>query len=465
MGALAVASSYFTMGSCVSFDIQSVLASLEAENAKNKPISLSQVKHNPDCCELGPLATKFTVENISLQKRCRSLFLRIQSRLNQLDLILRKPKPLHSNETVVIIAVPQLSSNDAVSNDVFVMRDRLRKRGVLTHIYAEFWDKGLEHERIDERTFIGMLQSPRSCLIYNHCVYWPKGATHINSAQGAIYFRYHNVTPPEFFAPYDPISAFATEKGREQTIDLVQKSKTKWTRYLPASEFNAQELIQLGVERSKITIIPPFHRLNDFANCPENENLRKHLQDGKTNILFVGRVVPNKGFVDIIHTMNIYRERYGSKFRLIFAGTLSANLKAYYAELLSLLKTYGFAENVEWVSKTNFSDLHTYYFHSHVFLLLSEHEGFCLPILEAQSHRLPIVAANRTAIGHTLGEGQLCLAKPDHGFIACAIHRVCQDKELRTQIQAAGERNLHRFDLDTLTNTLIHTLLRDQQRG
>ncbi|NIR26507.1 MAG: glycosyltransferase, partial [Gammaproteobacteria bacterium] len=120
--------------------------------------------------------------------------------------------------------------------------------------------------------------------------------------------------------------------------------------------------------------------------------LGQRLSDGKTNVLFVGRVSPNKGHVHLMNTVLYYRMLFDDNIRLVIAGHVSPHLTKYYAHLLRMARSLGISKNVEFWGKVTTRQLASLYRESDAYLLLSEHEGFCVPILEAQSQGLPVIA-------------------------------------------------------------------------
>jgi glycosyltransferase involved in cell wall biosynthesis len=430
--------------------IKALIASLAKESSENKlkgPTKKSIPHQDLDLSFLNPwISNEEESRWVNVHRKTAKLFstvLRVLKRkiFKKARLNIANIKKFDLPENCVI-AVPHLSSNDAVCNDAFLMRSSLRKFGINSHIYAYTWDKGLGNEVIGKSKVLSLLQSSGTLLLYNHCVYWPSGMEFIASACGPVWFRYHNVTPAEYFAPYDPISTFSTQMGRKQTEEILKIFGSKISRYVPVSPFNSEELRELRASDELLKVLPPFHKLDEFAQCRLNEDLKTELRDGKVNILFVGRVAPNKGFEKLLLTVQRYVQFYGHQVRLIFAGSLTRNFTKYYEHLLSLINAYRLSSIVRWTGKLNFDDLHTYYACSDLFLCLSEHEGFCIPILEAQVHKLPIIAVDRAAIGDTIGRDQLCFSDFDPELLATAIHRIVQDSELKKDLVEAGLRNV-----------------------
>lgn len=375
------------------------------------------------------------------------------------------PKYLRENKIhSTVIAVPHFSSHDAVCNDIMKLYSFFKKQGLSAYIYAESSELKLQKLVIKKSMFYKLISSQKTRLIYVHCNYWPKGFDILARTQGPIWFRYHNITPPDFFSKYAPISAYTTRKGRQQTQSILSRFHSKMTRYLPVSIYNAKELLELKADPFKLKILAPFHNLEEFKSSSVDLNLQQSLRDGKMNILFVGRVAPNKGFEKQIHTLHSYIKFYGPNVRMIFAGSLNENFKNYYYHLLSIINNLGLSKFISWTGKISFKQLHTLYKNSDAFLLLSDHEGFCLPILEAQSHGLPVIAVKSSAIQDSLGKGQLCLDHYDPELLATTLHRVYTDKRLREALKKEGFQNIEKYSIASLETELAKILQRESSQ-
>jgi glycosyltransferase involved in cell wall biosynthesis len=442
-----------------------ILESLKAELAENK-----SKKHNinalmndslPFSVSI-PFPHKHPEQWLSQQKR------RLRSLIKH---IFRKQPTLLDNTSgstahirSCVIAIPNLYTSDAVSNDALMQAQALRDAGVNTVIFAKTYAKEHDGEICSKERCLKLLEDPTTLLIYNHCVYWPEGDEYIAQARGQVWFRFHNVTPARFFEPYDSISTFSTQKGIEQTAEVIHRLDAKITRYLPVSPYNAQDLLKLGVAPEKLTVLAPFHRLKDFESIPLDQTLETKLKDGKINLLFVGRLVPHKGLEQLISTLQKYVQFYGNNVRLILVGTSSESLKDYYEQLFSRIHQHKLSDLILWVGQAHFQKLHTYYACAHAFLLFSKHEGFCLPIIEAQAHRVPVVAVDTTAISETMGPKQLCFSDFDPDLIATALHKIVEDKTFREDLIQAGLQNLQNYTLEHLNKTLIQLVRSKDER-
>ena len=214
----------------------------------------------------------------------------------------------------------------------------------------------------------------------------------------------------------------------------------------------------LNADSAKMEIVPPFHKLDAFKDAEIDTALANELQDGNVNILSVGRLVPNKGHKHLIRVIAKYVEMYDANIRLNLVGGIDPELNAYADELGALIEVNGLQENVRITGPVSFDALHTYYQYSHLFLLMSSHEGFCLPVIEAQFHMLPIIALNRCAVSETMGPNQLMFEKLNYQTFAAAIHVLFNNLEYRCYLSSEGQKNIQRFVNKTIEKAFFNVL-------
>jgi glycosyltransferase involved in cell wall biosynthesis len=166
-----------------------------------------------------------------------------------------------------------------------------------------------------------------------------------------------------------------------------------------------------------------------------------------TTWLFVGRLAPNKAQHDLLKALSVYRRVFDPEARLRLVGGSSSH--AYATALVDFITALQLEDAVELCGEVTDAELAAHYRAADVFVSASDHEGFCIPLLEAMHHRLPIVAYGSSAIPETLGGAGLCLASKEPTVLAAAIHRVAHDRVLREALVAAGLRRLADFDLAT----------------
>jgi glycosyltransferase involved in cell wall biosynthesis len=355
-----------------------------------------------------------------------------------------------------LLITPTLTQHDAVSNDVMGQHEFLIKEGHEVYLYAENFHQTMGHLVVSELLLDQLLSSQSTNLVYHHSIEWVIGFSMLVRFKGKLFIKYHNITPPEFFAPYDNFSEGITRNGRLQTKKIVKLEKT--FRYLSDSLCNAEDLKEAGVADSMIRIVPPFHKVDKFNEISTNATLAERLsKSGGVKLLFVGRLSPNKGHIHLIQTVKRYIEVYGEDIELHLVG-LIWSIEKFLKPLEELVNQNRLGGHIYVHTKVSAQDLKTFYKYCDIFLLMSEHEGFCVPIVEAQFHGLPIIALDRTAVKETLGPNQILFEEINYNLFAAAVRSVAHNKEYRRYLVENGSRNVKRFDRDVIATQLMTAL-------
>jgi len=364
----------------------------------------------------------------------------------------------------ICITVSSLLENDAIGNDVVHQLTVLNNNDVSTVVYTDQVARvQMEPYVTNKSKLFDIIDDRDNILIYHHGGCWDNGQKILEKAKCRIFIKYHNITPPEFFKPYAKFFRKYSKhekyckKGVEQTKAILRLNKV--TKFLCDSHFNAKDFLRHGIDESQIKIVPPFHKLDDFENAEIETDLCRKLDDGKVNILFVGRLVPNKGHKHLIKVIASYTTMYDSNIRLIIVGGIDPGLSLYLDELNQLTKRYQLQEIVNIKGSVTFEELCTYYNACHLFLLMSCHEGFCLPVLEAQFHSLPVIALNTSAVPETMGENQIVFDAPDYQKFAAAIHVLYNNADYRDYVANEGKKNIKRFSNKTIEDQFLKAVL------
>ncbi len=358
----------------------------------------------------------------------------------------------------ICITVGSLLENDAIGNDVAHQCSVLNNKNISTFVYAqEVADASISPYVISKTRLFDIIDKPDNILIYHHGGCWDNGQKILEKARCRIFIKYHNITPPEFFKPYNQFHATYCKDGMEQITAIAGLKKI--TKFLCDSYFNAKDFLRRGIDKSKIRIVPPFHKLDDFKNAEIETDLARSLDDGKVNILFVGRLVPNKGHKHLLKVMASYKAMYDADISLTIVGGIDSGLSVYLDELEQLIQQNQLNEIVNIRGSVTFDELHTYYNSSHLFLLMSSHEGFCLPVLEAQFHSLPVVALGTSAVSETIGENQILFNTPDYQKFSAAIHILYNNADYRDYIINEGKKNIKRFLNKTIEEKFLKAVL------
>ena len=255
--------------------------------------------------------------------------------------------------------------------------------------------------------------------------------------------NYHNLTPAEFFEPWEPHLVHGMHWGRHQLAQLAGRA----TLGIGVSSYNESELREAGFPAT--AVVPILLDPTEFERDVDTRALAA-LQDAKAHggadWLFVGRIAPNKCQHDLVKTFAAHRRVFDPKARLHLVGGSSS--ATYLTAIERMADAYGIADAVTVTGPVTDGVLAAHYRSADVFVCLSEHEGFCVPLLEAMHHGLPIVAFAAAAVPETLAGAGLLLHDKSPVTVAAAAHRVVSDPALRAHLSRAGADRLHDFDLD-----------------
>ena len=331
--------------------------------------------------------------------------------------------------------VPAFHRGDAIGDTAFHLRNSLRARGFASDIYCLNHDPELAGEA---RLFADFPTPGAGDITILHFALPSPLTDGLLRLPSRKFIIYHNITPPEFFAPYHAEMARLCRIGREELARLAPAIEVG----LADSEYNRLELEALGVRTTREF---PLHV--DFARYerPASPFVRGLFEDGRTNILFVGRIVPNKRVEDLIKVAFYYKKYVSPLVRLIVVGKTSS-LPVYYRSLVRMAdEFYLKPEEITFTGHVPDEEMYALYRASHVFLSLSEHEGFCLPLVESMVFDLPIVAYASTAVPYTLGGAGVLLREKRVDRTAELVDIVAKDAALRAAIVAGQRRRLAAF--------------------
>ena len=348
--------------------------------------------------------------------------------------------------------VPAAHRGDAIGDSARRVRALLRQMGHVSNIYAMTVDADLVGDVL--RFDYGESRAG-DLTIFHYAL--PSAMTEAFAAlpRGRV-LQYHNVTPPHFFAPYDPGLFRLATLGRDEVRRLAGRTDIA----LADSEFNRQELESFGFTNT--AVFPIAVDLERFGHTPRCPALEKVLSDGLTNFLYVGRIVPNKKIEDHIRLAEHYKRYVDIDYRFIFVGKTDG-LPRYYDAVRALVATYQMpSDRFIFTGPVPDIDLVTYYRMAHVYLSLSEHEGFCVPLLEAMAADVPVLAYASTAVPDTLGGAGVQFAPKDLEFAAELLGELAFNDRLRAgvidgqrrRLAAFGEARLH-HDLTRLLS-MVH---------
>jgi glycosyltransferase involved in cell wall biosynthesis len=344
--------------------------------------------------------------------------------------------------------VPAAHRGDAIGDSARTVRGMLRTMGHDSEIFALTIDDDL---RDDVRPFSDPAARAGDATIFHFALPSPMTEA-FASLVGSKILQYHNITPAAFFAPYDPGLFRLAALGRQELATLAGRVDLA----LGDSNFNRQELEALGFTRTGV--LPIAVNTERITDAPTRPALERILADGLINILFVGRIVPNKRIEDHIRLAEMYKRYVDSYYRFIFVGRYDG-LPRYYAQVRALIAEYDMLPDRFWFTgPVPDEDLAAFYRWADAYVSLSEHEGFCVPLVEAMAAEVPIVAYAAGAVPETLGGAGLLFSPKDLEVAAELLGSVVYDRDVRRRVLEGQRRRLQDFAPDRIEAKLRHVL-------
>ncbi len=320
---------------------------------------------------------------------------------------------------------------DAVSDEARLFRDRLRERGFASSIHAVNAEPAVAGEVVP---FGAGAFAQADALLYHHATVADTGLR-LAAHTGRKALLYHGVTPAHFVEPYQPALAMLLAEGRA----ALRRIAPHFARRYADSRFDADELRTLaGVDADVLPFCLDARRFT----APAAERIRRTPGAG-LRWLSVGRIAPNKGLLDLVAAFAASLPRDPeATLTLVGAGSPS---DPYYWALQAALDRAGVRARVRLTGTVDDAALVRCYDESDVYVCLSEHEGFCVPLVEAMLFDVPIVAAAGAAVPETLGEAGVLLESRDPFVVAAAVATVCGDAQLTAQVLDAQRRRREIF--------------------
>ena len=343
---------------------------------------------------------------------------------------------------------------DAISNAASVMRRHFRAWGHTSDIVCEARRTApqVRHE-IRDLAEVAAVTRPDDIAILHLSI-----GTPVNQAFAALPCRkailYHNITPSHYFRFCNPTLAGELQAGREQAAALAGVAGVA----LADSAYNAAELREMGYR--DVRVLPLTIDIEAYSPRQAEPAMRRRLDDGTFNVLFVGRCVPNKRIEDLLTTMHYLQRHVEPSARLVHVGS-HHGAEAYYSLLVARARALGL-RGIRFLGTVTQPQLNACYATAHAFLCLSEHEGFCAPLIEAMLHDVPVLARRAAAVPETLAGAGVLFDEPDFPLIAETLGRVLHEPGLRRGIIARQRRRLDVFrtrDLDAELRAALAPLL------
>jgi len=316
-----------------------------------------------------------------------------------------------------------LGYGDAIGHEVLGIQRVLRAAGYESDIFVETADKRVESMTRDYRELVDA--SDPDNLFLHHFSIGSKASRTAFALPDRMALIYHNITPPEYFVGVHRRLARQCFRGRRELHAYVDRCDLA----LGDSEFNRQDLEGLGFPRTAVLpVVPGFSHLDREPNWL----VARDFDDGWINILFVGRVIPNKKIDDLIRFFHAYHTVFNPRSRLLIVGAQSG-FERYLASLHQLAASLG-AANVEFIGHVSDEELVAFYEVADLFLCASEHEGFCVPLVEAFYMEVPVIAYAATAVPATMDGAGVLFETKEPLEVARLMDAIIADRGLQDRI-------------------------------
>ena len=337
-----------------------------------------------------------------------------------------------------------LGYGDAIGHEVLGIQRALLASGYESEIFVETADRRLERLTTDYREMVGGF-SPEDVIIHHFSI-GSRASRTAYALPGRMLLVYHNITPPEYFIGVHKDLVKLCFRGRRELTAYVRRSDLA----VGDSEYNRVELESIGFPRTGVLpVVPDFSHL-DVEPDPLSAGA---FDDGWTNVMFVGRVIPNKKFEDVIRAFHVYRTRHNPRSRLLLVGSYSG-FEPYLAMLTALVARLG-TPDVHFLGHVSNEELTALYDVADLFLCASEHEGFCVPLIESFYKQIPVMAYAATAVPATLDGGGVLYTTKNPFEIASVMTAILDDGAVEDAVIQSQDAALARLRQKDFGGTLV----------
>lgn len=332
--------------------------------------------------------------------------------------------------------VAGFSNGDAISNEALALRSMFRSWGYDSAIYSEV-RRILPELRSDAENIATLadIMNPDDVAFLHFSIGSPVNEVFTDLSCRKV-ILYHNITPAHYFDMINKQTAFDLAKGRKQLKNLANVASVN----LADSQFNANELTELGFSCPKV--LPLVLDLEKLKNRIDHQITRR-FNDGRINILFVGRVAPNKKIEHLIQAFLYFNRTVLADSRLINVGSF-AGTEPYYYYLLAQMQDLD-DDHVHFAGSVPQSQLNAYYQCADLFLCMSEHEGFCIPLIEAMAHDIPVLAFSAGAVPETLDGSGVVFHEKNYPQVAEMLGYLTHDSGFRSAVIHSQRKRLERY--------------------
>ncbi len=339
-----------------------------------------------------------------------------------------------------------LAYGDAISNHMIALMKGLKRHDITCQIYA----RNISPLQKNNAEYYNSYREEKDDIILYHFSTGTDLNHEVLNHKCKVILNYHNITPPQFFKGYSRLNFESCKKGYEDAQGFIGKIDS----VISDSKYNSLQLKKMGFTcpMYNAPILVDFEQYGQATGVGE----RKINSAEPVRILFVGRIAPNKCQEKIIRDFYYYNKLHNSNSQLILAGNYQG-CEAYYLRLKKYVHMLGL-KNVIFTGHIPFIKLLEYYRTSTIFLCESEHEGFCVPLVEAMYFKIPTIAYDSSAIKETLGDAGLIFEKHDPELVCSLIEKILGDQELRMKLETNQVERLNEFNHEKVLSEYMKIL-------
>ncbi len=337
-----------------------------------------------------------------------------------------------------------LTYGDAISDEMLEIQRALKEKGYKSEVFTRFYEPRMAKYARDFREYT-KFSSPSNVVIFHFSIGSPVSKMFFRIPDKRIMI-YHNITPYEFFLDTHRILSRECYKGRLEIKLFVDKVDLA----LGDSEFNRKELESLGY--ADTGVLPLLIDYSKFDGKPDPV-VRHIYNNGKVTILFVGRVIPNKKFEDVIKTFHFYKKYFNSQSQLLLVGDFRG-MERYLAALKRLVEELELSD-VHFPGRVDFAELLACFQLADTYLSMSEHEGFGVPLLESYYLGVPVVAYAAGAIEETMNGGGILVREKNFAKTAALLDKLHKNEAFREKIVQSQRKALEKFSRENVSAILL----------
>ena len=345
--------------------------------------------------------------------------------------------------------LPAFHYGDALGNSTLSFHRFLLEKGVQSRIIALTIDECLK----DQAAFFQDYKNnptPDSLKILHFAI--PSELTdYFLEIGGKKAMIYHNITPSYFFTDFSDDLVRFTHEGRKH----LERLKDCFDISIADSSYNAGDLHALDYRN--VNVSPLMIKLEDY-DVSHNMGYYNLYNDERKNIIFVGRITPNKKIEDLIKVLFFYKKYLSPSIRLMVAGNTNT-LPKYFKSVRDLASEfYLTSDDIVFTGHIPFDELLSVYRLGDVFLSMSEHEGFCLPLIESNYFETPVVAFDTGAVSETLGGAGIVFKEKKYDMVAGLVEKVLFDEQLQSKLKALMAQRIKKYKKDSQPEKLFALL-------